>query len=81
MVNRGAINVFTFNTNIQSQDECPIRFVDSSTNTYPIFSLDSIDQIKVNVTFENNNVGSLSMLGSIYSDVFYVCSWYPNTLT
>ena len=76
----GAIDVFFSTTNIQTQDICPIQFVGSS-DTIPIFSLEKIDQVNVNVTFKENTAGSLSTLESIYSDVFYVCAWYPNTLT
>ena len=75
----GAINVYFSDSNIQSQDTCPIQFIGSSNST-PIFSLDKIEKRKfnVNITFEENT--ALSTLESIYSDVFYVCTWYPNTL-
>ena len=74
----GAIDVFFSTTNIQTQDICPIQFIGSSG---PIFSLENIDQINVNVTFEGNTVKSLPTLESISAGVFYVCTWYPNTLT
>ena len=78
--NGGAIDVFSSTTNIQTQDVCPIQFVGSINDT-PIFSLEDINQIKVNVSFEQNTARSLSKLESVYSSVFYVCAWYPNTLT
>ena len=76
--NGGAIDVSSSNTNVQSQDICPIQFIGS---IQPIFSLDKIDQININVTFKNNTVVSSKSLESIFSRVFYVCTWYPNTLT
>ena len=80
-VNGGAIHIFFSNTNIQSQDICPIQFIGSSA---PIFSIEEIDKINLNITFENNTAGSLSTISrleSIFANVFYVCTWYPNTLT
>ena len=74
----GAIGVFSSNTNVQSQDICPIQFIGSIP---PIFSLVKVDQINISVTFENNTAVSLTSLQSIFSRVFYVCTWYPNTLT
>ena len=76
--NGGAIDVLFSTTNIQTQDVCPIQFTGSSD---PIFSLGKIDQINVNVSFEENTATSRSTLESIYAGVFYVCSWYPSTLT
>ena len=76
----GAIHVFFFNLNTVSQDRCPIQFIGSSNST-PIFELDNIDEINVSVTFHNNTAGQSSKLQSIYANVFYVCSWYSNTLT
>ena len=76
--NGGAIDVYFSTTSIQTQDICPIQFIGSSD---PIFSLENIDQIKVNVSFEGNTAKSLSRLESINAGVFYVCTWYPNTLT
>ena len=76
--NGGAIYVFSPNTNIQSQDVCPIQFIGTSS---PIFSLKDIDKININVTFEENTAVSRSTLESVFVGVFYVCTWYPNTLT
>ena len=47
----GAIDVFSSTTNIQTQDICPIQFV-GSVNDTPIFSLEDINRINVNVSFE-----------------------------
>ena len=75
----GAIYASFSNTNIRTQDICPIQFIGLSNAT--IFSLDNIHQINVNVTFEDNIAISKSKVQSIYANVFYVCTWYPNTLT
>ena len=75
----GAIYASFSNTNIPTQDICPIQFTGLSNAT--IFSLESINQINVNVSFEENTAISKSTVQSIYANVFYVCTWYPNTLT
>ena len=75
----GAIYASFSNTNIPTQDICPIQFTGLSNAT--IFSLENINQINVNVTFEENTAISKSTVQSIYANVFYVCTWYPNTLT
>ena len=78
----GAIYIDSSSTNVQSQDICPIQFIG---NHAPIFLLENINQISstVNVTFKNNTVGPISNshLQSLYANVYYACSWYPNTLT
>ena len=74
----GAIKVFFTDTNVQTQDVCPIQFIGSST---PIFCLEDIKQINVNITFEENTAISKSTVQSIYANVFYVCTWHPDTLT
>ena len=76
--NGGAIDAYSSITNLQSQDICPIQFIGSSD---PIFDLKKIDQINVNITFQENTAVSLSRLESVFATVFYVCTWYPNTLT
>ena len=73
----GAIKIYFSNTNIQSQDTCPIQF----TGSNPIFYLDEIENLHVNITFKENTAKSVSTLESVYADVFYACTWYPNTLT
>ena len=78
--NGGAIDVFSSNANVQSQDICPIQFT-GPESVEPIFSLDKIDQLNLNVTFEENTAVSTTSLESIFSRVFYVCTWYPSTLT
>ena len=75
--NGAAIDIYFSNTNIQSQDICPIQFIGS---TDPIFDLEHIDHINVNITFQENTAVT-SRLESIFATVFYVCTWYPNTLT
>ena len=76
----GAIDIFFPTTNVQSQDICPIQFIGPS-GTDPIFSLDKLHLLDVNITFENNTVGTPSTIQSIFANVFYICSWYPDTLT
>ena len=73
----GAIDVIS-DTNTQSQDICPIQFI-GLNNSSQIFSVEDIGRFNINVTFEENTAKSLSMLESIFADVFYVCSWYGNT--
>ena len=77
----GAIDVYFSNTNVQLEDICPIQFIGSGNNSQTIFSLEQIDQLDVNVSFFNNSAVTPSSLQSIFADVFYVCSWYPDTLT
>ena len=74
----GAIYISSFNTHIEAQDICPIQFIGSSNDT--VFSLKNINQVGVNVTFGNNTAVRKSALQSIYANVFYLCTWYPNTL-
>ena len=74
----GAIYISLFNTYIEAQDVCPIQFIGSSNDT--VFSLKDINQVGVNVTFGENTAIIKSVLQSIYANVFYLCTWYPNTL-
>ena len=76
----GAIYISLFNTHIETQDVCPIQFIGSSNAT--VFSFEDINRISdcVNVTFKENTAISKLKLQSIYANVFYLCTWYPNTL-
>ena len=76
----GAINVFYTTTNLQTLINCPIQFTGAS-NTDLIFSLDKINQLNVSITFKNNTAGPLNSFQSIYANIYYVCFWYPETLT
>ena len=80
----GAIDIYFYNTHDAQDISCPIQFIGYS-NQIPVSSLDDIYKLKINVTFENNNVGrelgATSKLQSIYANVFYICTWYSNTLT
>ncbi|XP_065915059.1 uncharacterized protein [Dysidea avara] len=76
----GAIVVYFATTTLQTQNICPIQFVGPS-GTNPIFSLDDLPLLDINITFDNNTAGALNELQSIYANVFYICSWYPDTLT
>ena len=67
-------------TTLQTQNICPIQFV-GPRGTSPIFSLDNLHLLDINITFVNNTAGVLNELQSIYANVFYLCSWYPDTLT
>ena len=73
----GAIYGEFANTNEQSEDYCPIEFVGDQE----IFDIAHINQLNVTITFQKNFAVSRSSLQSISSDVFYICSWYPDTIT
>jgi len=77
----GAIYGDYTNTNEQSEDYCPIQFVGPISNNEKIFSLRDINQLNVTISFENNFAVSHTSLQSISSNVFYVCSWYPDTIS
>ncbi|XP_065914932.1 uncharacterized protein [Dysidea avara] len=77
----GAIRGDFTNTNEQSEDYCPIQFVGSISNAEKVFTLRGINQLNVNIVFESNFAVSRTSLQSISSNVFYVCSWYPDTVT
>ena len=73
----GAIDVYFANTNIQSQDVCPIQFV-RLNSTKLITHLNETSQFKVNITFQNNTASN--SLQSIYANVFYFCMWFPSSV-
>ena len=82
--NGGALEIQLPITNIQSQDYCPFQFVGLSRSK--TITDDGIGNFQsttnINVTFEDNYAGvnsSYQRLESIYSNVFYVCSWFPRT--
>jgi len=75
----GAINVLYSSTNIRSEDICPIQFI-GPRNARLIFAFDDLVYLNVNITFRNNTVGTSASLQSIFANVFYYCSWYPDTL-
>ena len=74
----GAIDILFSNTNVQTEDICPIQFIGDSS---AIFSLDDIRHLNVSIGFANNYAVTQTSLQSIFANVFYVCSWYPDTLT
>ena len=74
----GAIDIYFSNTNIQTQDICPIQF---TGNASVIFDPNNLNQLNVNIGFSNNFAVTRASLQSIYANVFYACSWYPDTLT
>ena len=76
----GAIDIYFSASGAKSQDICPIQFIGPSGANL-IFSLDELHLFDVNITFENNTVGTSNSLNSIYANVFYICSWIPDTLT
>ena len=73
----GAIDVFFANTNIRSQDICPIQFL-RLNSTKLITRLNETSQFKINITFQNNTASN--SLQSIDANVFYVCTWYPTSV-
>ena len=76
----GAIDAFYTTTNVQTPVNCPIQFTGPS-NADQISSLDKISQLNINITFENNTSGPSKSFESIYANVYYVCFWYPETIT
>ena len=54
----GTVNVLFPSTYIQSQDKCPIQFIGPS-DANPVCSLDKLNLLDVNITFENNTAGIL----------------------
>ncbi|XP_065893656.1 uncharacterized protein [Dysidea avara] len=77
MVHGGALDIISFTINLVT---CPIQFLGPNT-TDPILTLDRIGDLNLNITFENNTAGSSGILQSIYANVFYVCFYYPYTIT
>ena len=82
IVNGGAIKVEFAVTNIQSQDICPIQFVGLPPQQTIVDS--NYTGIKttmdIDVLFKGNHARNRSNdLESIYANVFYICSWYPDT--
>ena len=80
VVSGGAIDILFTNTNIQSQDKCPIQFVGMNSSSKPVTHLNETDRLNVNITFKNNTAGASDSLQSIYANVFYVCTWYPKSI-
>ncbi|XP_065914525.1 uncharacterized protein [Dysidea avara] len=76
-ISGGAINIEFTNTNVQTQDICPIQFIGAIE---PIFILSELGNLNVSVSFYNNTVGNYGLLESIYSNVFYLCYWYTGTV-
>ena len=79
MANGGAIKVEFAVTNIQSQDNCPIQFVGlppQLTITDDNFTEISTS-MDIDVLFQGNHARNRP--NSIFANVFYVCSWYPDT--
>jgi len=79
VVHGGGFDAFISTVNLQTLVTCPIQFL--GVDTDPIYTLDRIGDLNVNITFENNTAGSLRVLQSIYANVFYVCFYYPHTIT
>jgi len=77
-ISGGAFNIDFTNTNVQTQDICPIQFIGESIS--PIFELDDIEKLNVSISFYNNTVGANRILESIFCNVFYRCSWFTDTL-
>ena len=79
ILNGGAIKVEFAVTNIQSQDNCPIQFVGLPPQQTIIDS--NFREIKtrmnIDILFQDNH--ARNHLESIFANVFYICSWYPDT--
>jgi len=76
-ISGGAFKIDFTNTNVQTQDVCPIQFIGSIN---PIFELNEIEKLNVSISFYNNTVGDNHILESIFCNVFYRCSWFTDTL-
>ncbi|XP_065914017.1 uncharacterized protein [Dysidea avara] len=74
----GAIDINFSNTNVQTEDICPIQFTGNSS---AIFELEDLHKLNVSIGFSENHAVTQTSLQSINANVFYVCSWYPDTLT
>ena len=75
----GAIDIFFSANQVHIRDTCPIQFI-GSDSAKPITHLNETDRLNVNITFENNTIGASYSLQSIYADIFYECTWYPNSI-
>ena len=80
ILNGGAIKIEFAMTNIQSQDNCPIQFVGLSPLQTIVDSnfTDIKSSMNIDVLFRNNFARDKT-LESIFANVFYICSWYPDT--
>ena len=81
VINGGAIKVEFALTNIQSQDNCPIQFVGlPPRDTITDSNFANIATLNISVLFQRNYARRRYVdLESIFANVFYVCSWYPDT--
>ena len=82
--NGGAISIFFFNTDMQTQDICPIQFLgyDNATSILTFKGINDIFKVPL-ITFNNNvnTAGGPNSINAIYANVYYVCTWYSYTLT
>ena len=79
VMNGGAIKLEFAVTNIQSQDICPIQFVGLPPKSITDKNFRNVRKImNISILFQENYVGN-AFLESIFANVFYVCSWYPDT--
>ena len=79
--NGGAIEIEFAVTNIQSQDNCPIQFVGLPPKSITDDNFRNIMTImNISVQFQDNYARRNTCdIESIFANVFYVCSWYPDT--
>ena len=78
----GAININMAGTDVQTQSVCPIQFTSTRGGNplQPIFQINDVPTLTehFNITFNNNTANG--ELQSITSNLFYVCSWFTQTL-
>jgi len=67
----GAIDIHFSNTNVQTEDICPIQFTGNSST---IFDLEDLHKLNVSIGFSDNHAVTRTSLQSIDANVFYVCS-------
>ncbi|XP_065914879.1 uncharacterized protein [Dysidea avara] len=81
----GAIYINMAGIDVKSQRVCPIQFITNQSQQHsmepkPIFQVSDLPNLTqyFSITFNNNTVNG--ELQSISSNLFYVCSWFTETL-
>ena len=72
----GGIYIRFFNRGFQAKDICPIQIYGHPNL---IKDYDSLSNLNLNITFEENYIGDNSSIESINANVFYLCTWNLGT--
>ena len=75
----GAIFADYTNTNERSEDHCPVQFIGPKSFKI-IFSVRKIGRLNITIKFSTNHAAQHTLLQSVTANVFYVCSWYPDSI-